>query len=131
MIQTIGRASRNVNEKAILYTDKISPSMKVSIDETNRRRNKQIKFNEQNNITSQSIIKILKSLSEEKKFVDKEIKKLKQVIKDKMKQLKTEEDLDALIQDLEDRMFMSAKELRLKMLLIRGPKLKKYKNQTK
>ncbi|MFW9969409.1 MAG: excinuclease ABC subunit UvrB [Candidatus Odinarchaeota archaeon] len=113
LIQTIGRASRNVDGKAILYADKVSPSMKAAIDETNRRRNKQIKYNEQNNITPQTIKKnILKSLSEEQEFKDKEIKKLKQSVKDKIKQLKTEGDLDVLIQYLEDKMFMAARELR-------------------
>jgi excinuclease ABC subunit B len=57
LIQTIGRAARNANGKAILYADVITDSMRKAIDETNRRRNRQMIFNEENGITPQSIIK--------------------------------------------------------------------------
>ncbi len=57
LIQTIGRAARNVNGKAILYADKITGSMRRSIDETERRRNKQIAHNEKHGITPQGIRK--------------------------------------------------------------------------
>ncbi|MBI4853829.1 MAG: excinuclease ABC subunit UvrB [Acidobacteria bacterium] len=57
LIQTIGRAARNVNGRAILYADKITDSMRYAIDETARRRAIQEKFNQENNIIPQTIVK--------------------------------------------------------------------------
>jgi excinuclease ABC subunit B len=62
LIQTIGRAARNLNGKAILYGDKITDSMRRAIDETDRRRNKQIAFNLANNITPVGIRKEIRDL---------------------------------------------------------------------
>ena len=57
LTQTAGRAARNVNGKVIMYADKITDSMRRTIEETERRRSKQIAYNEQNGITPQPIIK--------------------------------------------------------------------------
>jgi len=57
LIQTIGRAARNVEGKVIMYADKMTKAMQMAVDETNRRREKQMVYNEANNITPQTIQK--------------------------------------------------------------------------
>lgn len=64
LIQTIGRAARNVNGRVIMYADRMTDSMKRAIDETNRRRAKQVKFNQENGITPISIHKEIHDLTE-------------------------------------------------------------------
>ena len=62
LIQTIGRAARNLNGRAILYADRMTDSMKKAMGETERRRNKQLAFNVTHNITPRSVVKRIKDL---------------------------------------------------------------------
>ncbi|GIS30383.1 MAG: hypothetical protein Ct9H90mP2_07660 [Dehalococcoidia bacterium] len=67
LIQTIGRAARHEEGKVIMYADNITKSMKFAIDETNRRRKLQEKYNLENNITPKSIVKKVRDLTEKLK----------------------------------------------------------------
>ena len=62
LIQTIGRAARNINGRAILYADRVTDSMKKAMGETERRRDKQLAFNELHGITPRSVVKRIKDL---------------------------------------------------------------------
>jgi excinuclease ABC subunit B len=64
LIQTIGRAARNVHGRAILYADTVTGSMRRALDETDRRRRKQIEYNERHGITPQSIVKAVQDVME-------------------------------------------------------------------
>ena len=72
LIQTAGRAARNLNGRVIFYANKITRSMQAAIDETSRRRKKQLKFNKDNNITPVGITKkvkdIIESIQDEEEF---------------------------------------------------------------
>jgi len=71
LTQTSGRAARHLNGKVIMYADNITGSMQRTIDETNRRREKQLKYNEENNITPQQIKKAMTSIMGLQKEEDK------------------------------------------------------------
>ncbi|RTY95314.1 excinuclease ABC subunit UvrB [Flavobacterium sp. GT3R68] len=73
LTQTIGRAARNLNGKAIMYADKITASMQKTIDETNYRRSKQINFNTVNNITPQALNKKIESAFTKNPLVEYEL----------------------------------------------------------
>src|SRR5262249_57328257 len=64
LIQTIGRAARNVSGQVHMYADKITPSMEAAIDETNRRRDKQIAYNKANGVDPQPLRKKIADITE-------------------------------------------------------------------
>lgn len=105
LIQTIGRAARNANGRVVMYADTISDSMRKAIEETNRRREIQIKYNEEHGIVPQTIIKeIPKSITMKK--VD-ELAHTNRVADKKL----TKEEKIQLINELEEEMRAYAKDL--------------------
>lgn len=65
LIQTIGRAARNVNGRVILYADEMTPSLSKAVNETNRRRTLQLEYNKKHNITPKTIAKEIKSIADQ------------------------------------------------------------------
>jgi len=114
MIQTIGRAARNIRGKAILYADKITGSMQRAIDETDRRRAIQEKYNQDNGIKPSSISTKVKDIMEGARVIK---AKSKPKRKDLEKELKFKikdnsiEELSATISKLEDQMYVYAKDM--------------------
>ncbi|OWQ91842.1 excinuclease ABC subunit B [Roseateles aquatilis] len=111
LIQTIGRAARNVNGKAILYADRITESMKKAIGETERRRAKQIEFNTANGITPRGVVKRIKELIEGV-YSDKPGRDDAKVIHDAAEvEAMSEKDLGKRITQLEKQMLEHARNL--------------------
>jgi len=69
LIQTIGRAARNVNGRVILYADEMTPALEKAIGETTRRRNKQLAYNQEHGITPKTIAKEIKSITDQMRTV--------------------------------------------------------------
>ncbi len=120
LIQTIGRAARNSEGRVIMYADNITDSMRVAIDETNRRRQIQMKYNKEHNIVPKTIIKpvnntlkITKKATQSKKYdkseLTKEIERVKALMKlasdrlDFETAIKLREQLNDLKQELKEK----------------------------
>jgi len=110
LIQTIGRAARNVNGKVLMYADKYTEAIKYAIDETGRRRVKQLAYNEEHGITPETIVKgvsdIAEFLSLEAPHVPKRTRRGKQV------EGMDRGELEKLVITLEEEMYTAAEELR-------------------
>jgi excinuclease ABC subunit B len=113
LIQTIGRAARNVNGKVLMYADKETRAMKAAIEETDRRREIQLAYNEEHGITAESIVKGVSDIAE---FLQGESKvprgrRRRGVAKGKAKEMPTHE-LERLAVELEEEMLAAADDLR-------------------
>ena len=111
LIQTIGRAARHLNGKAILYAERVTESMQRAIDETERRRAKQVTYNQQQGITPRSVIKQVRELIDG--VVDSQSDKVKLKRDEAAAQVEvlTEKDLGKRIKALERQMLEHARNL--------------------
>ena len=105
LLQTIGRAARNANGRVIMYADNMTRSMKKAIDETNRRREIQMAYNDEHGITPQTIIKDIRD----------NISAKKEVIKDETLELEevsniTDDNIEEHLAELEQEMFSAAEK---------------------
>jgi excinuclease ABC subunit B len=111
LTQTIGRAARNLNGKAIMYADKITDSMQKTIDETNYRRTKQINFNIENNQVPQALNKKIDSAFTKNPLVEYELGHTLNVAAEPETAYLTKAEIDKLIREKRKSMEKSAKEL--------------------
>ena len=111
LIQTIGRAARNVNGKAILYADKMTDSMKKAIGETERRRTKQTEFNKIHGITPKGVVKRIKDIIDGVYDVDEKRQELKYEQEKAHYEDMSEKQLAKEIKQLEKMMVDHAKNL--------------------
>ncbi len=108
LTQTVGRAARHLDGKAIMYADKITKSMQKTIDETNYRREKQIKYNKENNVTPTAIIKSLNNALTKNKEAQKEELK---IINKRSEHFINKKQVDKKIREIRKLMEGSAKNL--------------------
>ena len=113
LIQTIGRAARNINGRCILYGDEITGSMKRAIDETNRRRELQVSYNKSNNIKPVGVQKDIREALDEDTYIDNgSLDKLQIVSNSKKKLTKVNSNnVTSIITQLEKEMYNHAKNL--------------------
>ncbi len=111
LVQTIGRAARNVNGKVLLYADKMTEAIQGALDETNRRRAKQLAHNEENGITPESVVKGVSDIAEFLMLESPTVPSRRRRGKAEVEGMKPEE-IERLVVELEEEMFTAAEELR-------------------
>ncbi len=111
LTQTIGRAARNLNGKAIMYADKITASMQKTIDETEYRRTKQINYNTKHNITPQALNKKIESAFVKNPLIDQELGHNLNKAAEAVTEYLSKDEIEKRIREKRKSMEKSAKEL--------------------
>jgi excinuclease ABC subunit B len=111
LIQTIGRAARNVNGKVLMYADKQTEAIKEALDETNRRRAVQLAYNEEHGIEPQTILKGVSDIAELLQLESPTVPTRRRRGASKVEGMSREE-LEKLVVTLEEEMYVAADELR-------------------
>ncbi len=111
LIQTIGRASRHINGKAILYADRTTDSMEAAIGETERRRTKQMAYNEKMGITPKGVEKRIKDMIDGVYDIDEERKERKAAQVKARYAAMPEKDLEKELRQIEKQMLDAARNL--------------------
>jgi excinuclease ABC subunit B len=111
LIQTIGRAARNINGKVLLYADKLTEAIQGALDETNRRRAKQLGYNEEHGITAESIVKGVSDIAEFLSLESPTVPGRRRKGRAEVEGMAPAE-LEKLVVTLEEEMFAAAEELR-------------------
>jgi excinuclease ABC subunit B len=111
LVQTIGRAARNVNGKVLLYADKMTEAIQGALDETNRRRAKQLAYNEEHGITPESVVKGVSDIAEFLMLESPTVPSRRRRGKTQVEGMKPEE-IERLVIELEEEMYTAAEELR-------------------
>jgi excinuclease ABC subunit B len=111
LIQTIGRAARNDHSKVILYADKVTEAIRGAIDETERRRRKQLAYNEEHGVTPETIVKGVSDIAEFLSLEQPHVPGRRRRGAAKVEGMSREE-LEKLVVELEEEMFAAADELR-------------------
>ncbi len=113
LIQTIGRAARNINGRCILYGDEITGSMKRAIDETNRRRELQVSYNKSNNIKPVGVQKDIREVLDEDTYINNDSLDKLQIVSNSKKKLTkvNSNNVTSIITQLEKEMYNHAKNL--------------------
>jgi excinuclease ABC subunit B len=110
LIQTIGRAARNVNGKVVMYADKMTEAIKGALEETNRRREIQLRYNEEHGITAESIVKGVSDIAEFLALESPTVPGRRRRGR-KVEGMQPDE-IEKLVVTLEEEMFAAAEELR-------------------
>ncbi|MCH2190031.1 MAG: excinuclease ABC subunit UvrB [Gammaproteobacteria bacterium] len=129
LIQTIGRAARNLNGKAILYADKVTKSMKVAIDETERRRKKQQEYNKRHGIVPKSVSKAVRDIIDGATSDAAQEQAKKKIELVDMPDLSDPKQLAKSLKDLEREMYQFAENLEFEKAARTRDKIEEIRSQ--